>query len=370
MSFLIADIKTHVINVPLSTPWEISLYKAETRDHAIVELTTDNGIKGYGEASPSALFMGETASTIKFINDTYFTPLLIGKDIRNIGKIHSELNGTILGHFSAKATIDIAVHDAFAKVMDQPLYNILGGLINEKIALTYVIGMSSDNQIIDEVNKANKLSHRVIKIKVGSNWEQEASLINNVCEFILNNGFKTKVRIDANQGFTVNQAIRFANNLKYIHMIDAFEQPVNKRNVSGLVEVRRQTNLPIMADESIFSLEDAADVFNQKAVSLVNIKLGKVGGIYPAKKIAAVAEAHGIQCTVGSNLELGIGIAANMHFVASTINASIDHDLFAGYGLHEYDIVDQPLINQIKKGILYVPNEIGLGVNFKTAAKI
>ncbi|MBB4827029.1 o-succinylbenzoate synthase [Sporosarcina luteola] len=363
MSYLITDIRTYVVQVPLASTWQTSLYKSNaTRGHAIVEVTTEGGVKGYGEASPSAAFMGETADTIKFMNDTYLAPLLRGKDIRNIGTIHQLMDSSIYGMYSAKATIDIAVHDALAKTLDQPLYAIIGGLLNEKIPLTYVIGMTSDDRIFKEVEEAVEFSYEVIKIKVGSDWEKEAAIINKVCAFIQRKGLHTRVRLDANQGFTVDDAIRFAGRLTHKGLIDAFEQPVQKRNVSGLLEVKRYSGLPIMADESVFNLADAADVFERKAVHLLNIKLGKVGGIYPAKKIAAAAEAHGIPCTVGSNLELGIGIAANMHFVASTKNAVVPHDLFAGHMLHKRDIVDDSLKRHLQDGYLSVPDGAGLGV--------
>ncbi len=124
--------------------------------------------------------------------------------------------------------------------------------------------------------------------------------------------------------------------------------------------LRERLKTPIMADESVSDFHSAGVVIREQACDSVNIKVGKVGGLTMAKKIAACLEAEGLLATAGSNLEVGIGSAASIHFVASTVNADIPNDMLLGGPLHQHDIIIEDF--KVKDGYVEVPQKPGLGI--------
>ncbi|MEC9488065.1 MAG: enolase C-terminal domain-like protein [Halanaerobium sp.] len=365
MSSRILEVKTRVIEVPLKDEWKISLYSASTRRHALVQVITEDGIDGFGEASPSPAFMGETADTIKLVVDQYLAPAIEGLEVNNIARIHREMNRAILGNSAAKSAVDIAVHDAMAKGLEIPLYQIIGGKYRESIPLTYVIGIKDDQQIYNELIKCIKQGFKVIKVKVGREPERDIALVSRIHQIIEENGAEMKIRLDGNQGYDTRTAIRVINKLEERVEIEAIEQPINKKNLTGLKEIKTQIKCPLMLDETIFSPEDAINAIRMDVADVINLKIAKVGGIYQARKIAGMAEAAGMRCTVGSNLELGLGIAASLHFVASTPVVTYPSDFICGYFLHNDDLIETDFQEYIKDGYLQIPEGPGLGVKIK-----
>ncbi len=169
-----------------------------------------------------------------------------------------------------------------------------------------------------------------------------------------------RLAIDANGGWSPRTAIHAIQRLADCDLIFA-EQPVAPLDVTWMAEVRRQTTIPIMADESVATLQDAMAIARASAADILSVYVGK-GGLGMARKIAAVAEAAGMVCTVGSNLELGIASAAMIHLAMAT--AAIDAETFPcdiiGPFFYESDILAEPL--PIQAGIARAPSGSGLGV--------
>ncbi len=203
------------------------------------------------------------------------------------------------------------------------------------------------------------MGFNVIKVKVGKDPDRDVRAVEEVWRAI---GDRASIRLDANQGYDVSTAIRAIRRIERICPIESVEQPVPRWDVEGLAEVRRAVRTPIMADEAIFGVHDVFKVARARAADIINIKIGKVGGIYPALKVAAVAESAGLKCAVGSNLELGIGAAAGLHFAASAIPVTVAGDLMIGPYLHERDIADRCLERLVMQGESVLPAGAGLGV--------
>ncbi|MCW3977678.1 MAG: dipeptide epimerase, partial [Candidatus Bathyarchaeota archaeon] len=177
----------------------------------------------------------------------------------------------------------------------------------------------------DAVNAVRR-GFRALKVKVGVDPEEDFERIREIREAV---GSNVAVRIDANQGWTVHQAIEVLRKLERLN-VEFVEQPVKADNIEGLAEVKKNSSIPVMADESIHSPEDALHIIRKDAADLINIKLMKSGGILKARKIAAVAEAANVPCMIGCMGESTIGITAGVHFAAGAKNvqyADLDSDI-------------------------------------------
>lgn len=369
MKDYIKEVNTYIVEVPLENEWRISLYAANMREHAIVEVVTENGVIGYGEASPSPAFMGETAQTIKLVNDKYLAPVLIGQPINNLSKIHERLNQVIYGHSAAKSAIDIAIHDAWGKVENKPVYELIGGKYRKQIPLTYVIGMKSDEDAYAEAKRVIELGFSTMKIKVGNDPERDIRVVESIRQAIKDSSKDVNIRLDGNQGYSVKDAIKVMRELERTGDIESIEQPVKKWNLFGMREVRRSIDTPIMADEMVFSPEDVTNIIKMECADIVNLKVCKVGGIFQAKKIAGMVESAGMTCTIGSNLELGIGITASMHVAVSTPVIVNPSDFICGAYLHTHDIISEPVWDRVDEGHITVTDYPGLGIEINIPLK-
>jgi o-succinylbenzoate synthase len=360
----IKEVKAHIVEVPLVGEWKISLYAAKTRRHAVVTLVTEDGVIGYGEASPSPAFMGETADTIKTVVDMYLANAIKGLEINDLQKIHDCMDKAIYGNTAAKSAIDIAVHDALAKSLGEPIYFLLGGLQREKVPLTYVVGLKNLDDAYEEAIKYIEAGFSTIKIKVGMEIDRDLLLVRKIWKAIEDSKRPVKLRLDANQGYDVPTALKLIRTIESEGEIESIEQPIPKWNLMGLKEIRDKISTPIMLDETIFNFHDMVMAIKLGIGDIVNLKICKVGGLFQAHKIAAMAEAAGMKCTVGSNLELGVGIAASLHFAASHPVVSYPCDFICGVFLHEKDLIQENIKEYILAGHMIVKNQPGLGVTF------
>lgn len=361
----IVKINTYITEVPLENEWKISLYSASTRKHAIVEIVTKDGTRGYGEASPSPAFMGETAETIKFIIDNYLSKEIVGRSIFETEKINEIMEETIYSQMSAKSAVDIAVYDALSKHLNTPLYNLIGGKYRESIPLTYVIGMKDESSMIQEAKDTIAAGYKCIKLKVGRDIKKDIKVIEKIYQLIKQSHCEILIRLDGNQGYSVSDAKLLLKSVEGKVPIESFEQPIRKWDLIGMSEIKRHTSIPIMADEAVFNLHDAYNVIKMDAADIVNLKICKVGGITGAKKIAGILEAAGLKCVIGSNLELGIGMAASAHVAVSTPNVSMHNDFICGGYLHSEDITDSKFYDVVENGEIKIWDSFGLGFNPK-----
>ncbi|MEA4963309.1 mandelate racemase/muconate lactonizing enzyme family protein [Lutispora sp.] len=353
---IIKDVQVKAIELPLKKQWKISLYAQSTRTHAVLRIITEDGIVGYGEAAPSPAFMGETGYTIELVVDKYLKSVLIGQNIFDVDTIHEKMNFAIYGNYAAKSTIDIALYDAMGKALDMPVYKLLGGKYREKAELSWVIGMQDLDSSIEEAREKLSEGYKVLKIKVGNSPETDYKLIEKIRREL---GGNVALRLDANQGYDYKTALLTFREIEKFGL-ESIEQPVRRWDIEGMRMLRQKLQTPIMADESVSDYHSVNNIIREKACDIVNVKVGKVGGLTIAKKIAQCLEAAGLTATAGSNLEVGIGSAASIHFVASTNIVSVPNDLLLGGPLHQYDIIRNKF--QIIDGCVLVPEEPGLGI--------
>lgn len=354
---LIKDIQVKVIELPLKKQWKISLYEQSTRPHAVIKVVTEDGIVGYGEAAPSPAFMGETAYTIELAINKYLKPAIIGQNIFDVDIIHEKMNFAIYGNYAAKSTIDIALYDAMGKTLGVPVYKLLGGKYRDKVELSWVVGMQDLDGSIEEAREKLAEGYKVLKVKVGRTPEVDYNLVKRIREEF---GSEVPIRLDANQGYDYKTALATFSRIEELG-IESLEQPVRRWDIQGMKMLRERLHCPIMADESVSDFHAVNEIIREKACDIVNIKVGKVGGLTMAKKIAHCLEAAGLVATAGSNLEVGIGSAASIHFVASSNIVNMPNDLLLGGPLHKNDLIKNNF--EVQDGCVIVPEVPGLGID-------
>ena len=219
-----------------------------------------------------------------------------------------------------------------------------------------MIGIKGVRETVAEARDKCDEGFRVLKVKIGHDDTDDLEKIRLIRSEL---GPDAVIRVDANAAYSADHAIRLLTRLEAFGL-EMIEQPCRERDVRGMARLRAALSVPILADESAMSLEQVFQVIAEDAADIVNIKLGKVGGIHKARKVAAVARAANVPVLVGSNMELGPGMAAGAHLAASTAHVRYASDLFAGNLLHRHDIVEDVWDRQGMT--IRVPEGPGLGV--------
>jgi L-Ala-D/L-Glu epimerase len=349
----IIGIKTKVLNLEFIKPIVVTFGTIRSLESLIIEIETDEGLLGYGEASPYSPVTGETIDTVQ---DTLklLTSHLIGQNPLKIAKIHRIMDQLTLGQTSAKAAIDIALYDIYAKSLNVPLHVALGGE-RETFESDKTVSIGTIEEMVRDVKSNMAQGFNMVKLKAGIDIEKDILALKAIRKEC---GNDLIIRMDANQGWNSSDAVRALNAMEP-YKLDCIEQPIPYWDIDGLIKIREKTNIPLMADESLHNEKDAIRLLKSEAVDLFNIKLMKSKGIFGALKINTIAEASGIQCMIGCMVESPIGITAGAHFAAANKNITrVDLDsLFA---------IKTPSV--IEKGVKYtggmatLPSEAGLGI--------
>lgn len=320
----ITDIKTKRISVPLKTPFKTALRTVENVQDVIVEIYTDTGNIGFGEAPPTGVITGDTTGSIKAAIEDHIKKSIIGLDIENLETIMQKLNCCIIKNTSAKAAVDIAIYDLYGQLYKAPLYKLLGGFRKE-ITTDITISVNEPDEMVRDSMDAIKRGYSTLKIKVGKDSKKDMERMKAIRQAV---GYDINLRIDANQGWKPKEAVNVLRKMEDEGLqIEFVEQPVIAHDIEGLKFVTDNVSIPVLADESIFSPMDALNVLKTRAADLINIKLMKTGGIYNALKICSLAEIYGVECMVGCMLEAKVSVTAAVHLAcAKSIITKIDLD--------------------------------------------
>lgn len=326
--------------------------------YVLVKVHTDDGLVGLGEATISGLWSGETqAGTVSVIRD-YIAPRLIGKDPRDITAARRAMDFIIKLNPFTKAAVEMALWDIAGKAVGLPVYQLLGGKVRDRVRIKLVVWAHDVAGSVAMAEQHLELGVTCVKVKVGLDPETDIARVRAVREVT---GPDIPLTIDANCGWSIQQAKYCLRRLADVNLLLA-EQPIPAGDPLAMAELRRDTTAPIMADESVFTLQDAWLLTTHRAADIFSVYPGKHGGIAATAEIIAVAKAAGIRCTIGSNLELGIGTAAMLHVAAAF--PEVDCDSFPadtiGPFYHEGDVITQPL--DLGPPYAIVPDGPGLGV--------
>lgn len=349
----IKDIEIFYFDIPMVKPFRIAIGTMEGAKDVLIKINTDHGIVGIGEACPFPPITGETQETNIAVAKA-LREVLIGKDPLAIEGILKGFGTFTHTNPSIIAAFDMALYDILGKVAGLPLYRILGGDRNS-FETDLTVDLDTPKKMAEMAQDVINKGYKIIKIKVGQDPSLDIERLEAIRSAV---GYKYQIRIDANQGWTVPQAIEALKKMEKFD-IQFCEQPVSAWNIDGMRIVRNESPIPIMADESLFSPNDAIKLIKSESCEYFNIKLMKSGGIRNAIKISNIAESAGIRCMVGCMLETKVALTAASHFVASSRNV-IFADLDSDSSHAVFPVIDGI---KVEGGTITLPEKPGLGLD-------
>jgi len=344
----------HINLTQADKSWTISLGKISETLTTLIRLETDQGVVGHGAAPIGAqLISGEShASVDVFVRAAKET--LIGASPLDHNAIMARVSSLMAGNARAKAGIDAALYDLGGHILNVPTAALLGGALRTEIPIIRIVAMAKPDAMANAAAEVIATGIRYLKLKVSGNLNSDVERVAAVRQRC---GPHTHLTIDANQAYSAAMAVTFLRNIEQFN-IDMAEQPVAADDFEGLRIARAKSPVPILADESIRSLGDAFRLIQMGAADFISIKVGHLGGISTAVKLAAICEAASVGCLVGANTGGRMVEAANMHFIAATkaINYACEVGEF-------YRLTDDPT-GQIESdnGMLKLPAGPGIGV--------
>lgn len=273
----IQDLKIKKISVPLKTPFKTALRTVEKVEDVIVEIYTDTGNIGFGEAPPTGVITGDTTGAIMGAIEDHIKKAIVGMDIENFEAVIRKLNGCIIKNTSAKAAVDIALYDLYGQLYRAPLYKLLGGFRKE-ISTDITISVNDIEKMVKDSLDAVKRGYKTLKIKVGENSEKDLERMKAIRQAV---GYDIDLRIDANQGWKPKEAVKVLRKMEDAELdLEFVEQPVIAQDIEGLKFVTDNVSIPVLADESMFSPRDALNILQKRAADMINIKLMKSGMLH------------------------------------------------------------------------------------------
>lgn len=337
----------------MKEPYTIAYETISSCANVFLRLETNTGIIGWGCAAPDLAVTGETGDSVLSNYHDILAPFMQGQDPFRYAFLNDELKEQMPKNPSALAMVDIALHDIMAKKAGVPLYKLLGGY-RDSIPTSVTIGILPIDETVEKARDLMARDFTILKIKGGSQVEDDIEKVIKVREAV---GKEIEIRFDANQGYTVEEAIQFIRSTESAD-VATLEQPTDKRNEELMKEVCQRAPIPIMADESLMTLKDVFRLSAGDYTDMINIKLMKVGGITEALHINSVAKAGGLEAMVGCMDESEMGISAGLHFALSRRNI-----IYADLDGH-LDLIEDPFSGAIRleKGVLYPLDKSGLGI--------
>ena len=358
----IKSIETIPVRLPLKSVVTLSRGVSRTIEEGkqiiLVKLTADDGTVGWGEAVPSRRWSAETTHSCYTTIKHYLAPIVVGRDPFDIAGLHEAMNtelapGLDPGQPVAKAAIDLAVHDLICKHLGINLQSWIGAKGADRIELSYLVSAPGPDEISKVVQAGLDQGFRSFKVKVGHDPDGDIANMRTAMEVARD----CVVWPDANQGYTLDQALRAARGFEALG-VELFEQPIPMTDVYGMKKLLSATSMNISLDEAAMGLPFVIELIRREAVEGLVIKVNKVGGIHYGRQLCDLAHNAGFKLIGSGLMDAPIGFAASVH-------------LFAAYGIdfpadlngpqhiaEDYSAKPLPMDGQFA----LVPNEPGLGV--------
>ena len=349
-------IELFLCRLPLVHFFETSFGRSYDRTFVLIRVEGEfEGARheGWGEsvAEANPYYSSETTETVWHIVSGFIAPLIIGRRFAHPRDVYPALK-RIRGHNMAKAGVEMAIWDLYARATHQPLSKALGGT-RDRIASGVSIGIQDSlDQLMGKIEKELAAGYQRIKIKIKPGWDLDA------VERVRKTFGQIPLQVDANAAYTLEDAATLAR-------LDPFklllvEQPLDYDDVMDHAVLQKQMTTPVCLDESIHTVRIARDAIEAKACQIINIKPGRVGGHQASIELHDLCAAHGIPVWHGGMLESGIGRAHNIH-LASLSNFSLPGDIAASKRYYVPDLIE-PGIEVDPDGTIPVPTGPGIGV--------
>jgi O-succinylbenzoate synthase len=353
----IEKIELFLCRLPLVHFFETSFGRSYDRTFVLIRVEGQfegQRHEGWGEsvAEANPYYSSETTETVWHIIAGFIAPLVIGQRFEHPREVYPALK-RIRGHNMAKAGVEMAIWDFYARATNQPLSKALGGT-RDRIASGVSIGIQDSlDQLMSKIEKELAAGYQRIKIKIKPGWDLDA------VERVRKTFGPIPLQVDANAAYTLDDAALLAKLDPYDLLL--IEQPLDYDDVMDHAVLQKQIKTPVCLDESIHTVRIARDAIEAKACKIINIKPGRVGGHQASIELHDLCAAHDIPVWHGGMLESGIGRAHNIH-LASLPNFRLPGDIAASKRYYQPDLIE-PGIDIAADGTIEVPTGPGIGVN-------
>ena len=315
----ITTVECHLVTLPLRRPHRWSGLTESLGSYVLVSIETESELRGWGEATvlpqwggDFGRYYGETPSTVMHVINDLFWPVLAHQDPHDHHFLYAEMDKLVRGHHYAKLAIDAALLDLVAQRAGIPVYELLGGRRRSEVPMAHSIGLMPAREAVEEARAVVAEGMRMIKLKVGEDLERDLEVIRKVHDAV---GGEAEIAIDANQAWSpVSVAQRVISRLPDVRL-RYIEQPV--AGMAAMAELATRTDIPLMADESVWTAHDMAELARYGSIPLASIYTTKAGGLHRAMQADAVACANGIATNVNGSDETGVGTLANIHLACA-----------------------------------------------------
>jgi o-succinylbenzoate synthase len=349
----IEKIELFLCRLPLVHFFETSFGRSYDRTFVLIRVQGE-GVEGWGEsvAEANPYYSSETTETVWHIIEGFIAPLILGTSFEHPREIYPALK-RVRGHNMAKAGVEMAAWDLYARMQGVPLSRALGGT-RERIASGVSIGIQDSlDQLMAKIEKELAAGYQRIKIKIKPGWDVAA------VERVRQQFGAIPLQVDANAAYTLDDSELLAR-------LDPFdllliEQPLDYDDVMDHAELQQRMKTPVCLDESIHTVRIARDAIEARACRIINIKPGRVGGHQASIELHDLCQSNGIPVWHGGMLESGIGRAHNIH-LASLPNFTLPGDIAASKRYYQPDLIE-PAIDIARDGTIAVPTGPGIGVN-------
>ncbi len=323
----------------------------------VVSLETDAGVVGWGEAAPWTVFSGSVESAAAALH-IHFRPLVIGRPAHAVRSILDDCRRALACSAEAQAALEMALFDILGKSLGVPVHRLLGGAVRTSIPLSFSL---ADPDLEADLRRVRDLTGEGIGIfKVKTGFLSHAEDMRRLEKIRATAPAKANIRIDYNQALSPIEAARCCRDMEQFSL-GFIEQPVAAQHWDCMAELARNLATPLLADESVFTPEQALAAAGRRIADAFSVKLMKAGGLLPAQSIAAIAEAGGIACYAGTLWEGAIGLAAGAHFVAATPAVTLGCEFYMPR--YVFDPTQCEATLDVADGRVQVPTGPGLGID-------
>lgn len=327
-----------------------------TIKRVIVELTSSDGVVGWGEAAPWEVFTGTAEGAFSAL-DIYMRPLVIGQPVARVRALAAILDKALVGQAEAKAAIEMATLDIAGKASGHSIADLLGGRVRDRIPLSFSIADPDFEADMERMRAMVPAGNRIFKVKTGVKPHRE-----DVAHLeAMRNAFGDSIdlRVDYNQALAPFGAMQTLLDIERFKPT-FIEQPVPRDHLDAMASFVAGLRTPILADESCFDARDLMDVIRMRAAHAISVKIMKVGGLLKAQALMAIADAAAIPGYGGTLWEGGIALAAGTQLIAATPGISLGCEFYMPHHVLTEDVLHARVEN--REGAVIVPDGPGLGI--------
>src|SRR4029453_8806353 len=351
-------------DIPVERPHKMSFTTLEAVNFVFVRLETADGLVGWGGGAGlgGPAWSEESSESITATVERYIAPWLVGRDAAGIEPVAREMARRVQGNPFARAAVEMALWDLNGRALGVPVHRLLGGRVRDRVPLSWSLAVGRGGAEGAEAREKVPRGHRIFKIKTAAHpVAEDVARVQAIREAV---GAEVRLRVDANQGWDRPTALRAIRAMEP-YDLDFVEQPVPRWDLDGLAEIARSVTVPIMADESCASPQEALAIARRGGVSILSLKLTKSAGLGPTLALARIAEAAGLGCYVGCMIETSLGTAAYLHAALAAAPVTWGCELF-GPLLLKGDVVRDPV--RYADGCILALDGPGLGVEVDETA--